>query len=407
MTETTTLQPAVASRQRTPWFALLTLAFAVFATVTVEMVPAGLLPAMSADFGVSPSSIGLLVSLWAVTIIVASLPIVRLTARVDRRTLIVGALAVMAVANALTAIAPGYEFALASRVIAAMAHGAFWSVVMVYATSLVPASAAGRTVAIVSAGASGATVAGIPLGTVVGQVADWRLVFGALALALALIAVVIRLRLPSSPGAAPSPADGAGSAGAVRGRRRVDRSIRPVLAAAVACTLTAAASFTLFTYISPYLTEVAGLPEAWVGPLLLGFGVAGIGGLVAAALTADRWPVASLATMTVLFAVALAVLGLAPQSPPAVIAGLLVWGLAIGGLPAMLQSRLLGVASPALRGTASALMVVFFNGGIALGATLGGLFDDGSNLVLAAFAAAGLGALAIVAVVASRALAGR
>jgi len=61
MTETTTLQPAVASGQRTPWFALLTLAFAVFATVTVEMVPAGLLPAMSADFGVSPSSIGLLV----------------------------------------------------------------------------------------------------------------------------------------------------------------------------------------------------------------------------------------------------------------------------------------------------------------------------------------------------------
>src|SRR5690349_20425863 len=122
MTETSTLQPAVARPQRTPWFALLTLAFAVFATVTVEMVPAGLLPAMSADFGVSASSIGLLVSLWAVTIIVASLPIVRLTARVDRRTLIVGALAVMAVANTLTAIAPGYEFALASRIVAAMAH---------------------------------------------------------------------------------------------------------------------------------------------------------------------------------------------------------------------------------------------------------------------------------------------
>ena len=406
MTETSTLQTPLAGRERTPWFALLTLAFAVFATVTVEMVPAGLLPAMSADFGVSASSIGLLVSLWAVTIIVASLPIVRLTARVDRRTLIVGALAVMAVANTLTAIAPGYEFALASRVVAAMAHGAFWSVVMVYATSLVPASAAGRTVAIVSAGASGATVAGIPLGTVVGQVADWRLVFGALALALALIAIVIRLRLPSSPGASPGPADAAGGTGAVRGRR-VDHSIRPVLAAAVACTFTAAASFTLFTYISPYLTEVAGLPSAWVGPLLLGFGVAGIGGLVAAALTADRWPVASLTSMTVLFAAALATLGLAPQSTPAVIAGLLVWGLAIGGLPAMLQSRLLGVASPALRGTASALMVVFFNGGIALGATLGGVFDDGSNLVLAAFTAAGLGALAIGAVVASRALAAR
>ena len=269
------------------------------------MIPAGLLPAMSADFGVSASAIGLMVSLWAVTIIVASLPVVRLTARVDRRTLIVVALAVMAVANALTAIAPTYEFALGARVVAAVAHGAFWSVVMVYATSLVAPSAAGRTVAIVSAGASGATVAGIPLGTVIGQVADWRLVFGGLALVLGLVAVVIRLRLPASPGVPPTTAG-----------RRVDRSIRPVLAAAVACTLTAAASFTLFTYISPYLTDVAGFPAEWVGLLLLGFGIAGIAGLVIAATTADRWPVSSLVAMTTAFAIALATLGIVPQSTP-------------------------------------------------------------------------------------------
>ncbi len=229
------------------------------------MVPAGLLPAMSAEFGVSASTIGLLVSLWAVTIIVASLPVVRLTARVDRRTLIVVALAVMAVANLVTALAPTFEFALGARIVGAVAHGAFWSVVMVYATSLVVPSASGRTVAIVSAGASGATVAGIPLGTLVGQVADWRLVFGALSLALALVAVVIQRRLPASPGSARA-SDG----------RRLDRSFRAVLAAAIACTLTAAASFTLFTYISPYLTDVAALRSEWISPLLLGFGVAGI-----------------------------------------------------------------------------------------------------------------------------------
>jgi predicted MFS family arabinose efflux permease len=395
MSQTTALRTAVPAT-RTPWFALLTLAFAVFATVTVEMIPAGLLPAMSAEFGVSASAIGQLVSLWALTIIVASLPVVRLTARVDRRTLIVVALAVMAVANALTAMAPTYEIALASRVGAAVAHGAFWSVVMVYATSLVAPSASGRTVAVVSAGASGATVAGIPLGTVVGQVADWRIVFAGLALSLAVVAIVIHRRLPASPAIARE------SSG-----RRLDRSFRPVLAAAIACTLIAAASFTLFTYISPYLTDAAGLPSSWIGPLLLGFGVAGIGGLVIAAFTADRWPVASLVVMTALFAAALAVLGLMPRTTPAVVAALLLWGLAIGGLPALLQARLLGVASPALRATASALMVVFFNGGIAIGAVLGGVFDDASALVAAAFAAAALGALAVGAVVASRLLAGR
>ena len=396
MTETTTALRPSAEAVRTPWFALLTLAFAVFATVTVEMIPAGLLPAMSAEFEVSASTVGLLVSLWAVTIIVASLPVVRLAARVDRRTLIVATLGVMAVANVVTALAPTYEFALGSRVVAAVAHGVFWSVVMVYATSLVAPGASGRTVAIVSAGASGATVAGIPLGTVIGQVADWRLVFGGLAVALAAVAFVIHRRLPASPAVARD-ANG----------RRLDRSFRAVLAAAIACTLVAAASFTLFTYIAPYLTDAAGLPSAWIGPLLLGFGVAGIAGLVIAALTADRWPVASLLTMTILFAAALATLGLLPQSTPSVVAALLVWGLAIGGLPAMLQARMLGVASPALRATASALMVVFFNGGIALGATLGGLFDDGPGLVVAAFAAAALGVAAIGAVAASRMLAGR
>ncbi len=396
MTQTTAI-PEAPPATRTPWPTLIVLAFAVFATVTVEMIPAGLLPAMSAEFDVSAAQVGLLVSLWSATIIVTSLPVVRIAARVDRRTFIVAALAVMAIANVITALAPSFEVALGVRVVAAVAHGAFWSIVMVYATSLVDPRVSGRTVAVVSAGASGATVLGIPLGTLVGQVADWRLVFGGLAAVLAAVAVVIHRRLPRRPGTRPAP----------RGERRRDRSFRPVLAAAIACLFTAAASFTLFTYIAPYLTDVAGLPAAWISPILFGFGAAGIAGLVIAALTADRWPVTSLVAMSALFAVALGTLGIAFQSTVAVLAAILAWGLAIGGLPAMLQSRLLGVASPEMRATASALMVVFFNAGIALGATLGGLLETGVGLVAAAFTAAGLAALATGAVVASRLLAGR
>ncbi|WP_448810765.1 MFS transporter [Agromyces bauzanensis] len=396
MSSTTTRSPAPPTT-RTPWFALIVLAFAVFATVTVEMVPAGLLPAMSAAFEVSAAQVGLLVSLWAAVIIVTSLPAVRLTARVDRRTLIVATLAVMAFANLVTALAPTFEVVLVVRVVAAIAHGTFWSVVMVYATSLVDASISGRTVAIVSAGASGATVVGIPLGALVGQVADWRLVFAGLGAVLTVAAAVIGRRLPRLAGGPPT----------ARGEGHRDRSFAAVLAAAIACLLTAAASFTLFTYVAPYLTDVAGLPSSWISPLLFAFGAAGIAGLAIAAVTSDRWPIASLVLMSALFAAGLGTLGIASQSAPAVIGGILAWGLAIGGLPAMLQSRLLGVASPALRGLASALMVVFFNAGISLGATLGGVLESGVGLVAAAFAAASLAALAGVAVVASRLLAGR
>ncbi|MHA6693600.1 MFS transporter [Homoserinimonas sp. A520] len=394
MTEATVARP-VAATMRSPWFALLTLAFGVFATVTVEMIPAGLLPAMSAEFSVSASAIGLLLSFWAVTIIVVSLPVIHLTARVDRRTILVVALAVMAAANAVTAIAPTYEIAVASRVVAAVGHGAFWSIVMVYATSLVAPSVSGRTVAIVSAGASAATVAGIPLGTLIGQVADWRVVFGALAVALGLIAAVIQRRLPRSAGVV------------ARSGRRIDGSIWVVLAAAMACTFTAAASFTLFTYVSPYLTDAAGLDPKWISALLLLFGAAGIAGLAVAAVTADRWPVASLVTMTGAFALALAALGVAPESTPVVVAAIAVWGFSIGGLPAMLQARMLGVASPALRGAASALMVVFFNGGIAAGATLGGVLEGFIGLTGAALVASVLAGLAVASVIASRLVAGR
>lgn len=394
MTQNTSVLSAAAT-DRTPWFALLTLAFGVFATVTVEMIPAGLLPAMSAEFSVSASAIGLLLSFWAITIIVVSLPVIHLTARVDRRTILVVALIVMAAANAVTAMAPSYELAVASRIVAAVGHGAFWSIVMVYATSLVPSNISGRTVAIVSAGASAATVAGIPLGTLVGQVADWRIVFGGLAVALGLIAAVIQRRLPAS------------AVLATRSRSRIDSSIWAVLTAAIACTFTAAASFTLFTYISPYLTDAAGLEPAWISALLLVFGGAGIAGLVIAAATADRWPATSLVAMTVAFAIALAALGLAPQSTPTVVAAMVVWGLAIGGLPAMLQARMLGVASPALRGAASALMVVFFNGGIAAGATLGGVLEGSVGLPGAALVASVLAVLAVASVVASRLFAHR
>jgi predicted MFS family arabinose efflux permease len=240
-------------------------------------------------------------------------------------------------------------------------------------------------------------VVGIPLGALVGQVADWRFVFAALSVVLLVIATVIAR-------AAPSVAGSAGRrplAGNDTAPRRADGRLRAVLAAALACTFTAAASFTLFTYIAPYLTEVALLPSSSTSPILLAFGVAAVGGLAVAALTADRWPVASLLTMTAVLATALMALGLVPRSAVLVVGAMVAWGFAIGGLPAMLQARLLGVASLELRATASAMMVVFFNGGIALGASLGGLFAGGRGLAAAALTAGALAALAFAAVAAS------
>lgn len=395
MTDPATLeQPRATDPEPFRWAPMLLLAFAVFTTVTVEMVPAGLVPAISADFDVRISTVGLLLSVWAVTIAVASLPLVRLLGRVDRRTVLVAALVVMAVANVVLAGAPAFEVAVAARIVAAAAHGVFWSIVMVYASSIAPPAHMGRAVAIAGAGGTGAVLAGVPLGTAVGQFADWRVVFAGLALLMLGAAAVIRFALPSVP--APTRPE----RGAVGGR---DRTLGAVLLVGFVQLLVALAQFTLYTYVSPFLTDRVGLPADLVSVLLLVFGVGGLAGLVVVGFTADRAPRASLAVALAVFAGALLTLAATPDAVVVVVLAFVLWGIAIGALPPLLLARTLRVASERTRALASALAVVSFNLGIGGGAWIGGLLVDGPGLgVLAGSAGAAAAASLVVAVLSFR-----
>ncbi|MGB4779743.1 MFS transporter, partial [Microbacterium sp.] len=154
---TETLPAARPSTTPLPRGPLLLLSFAVFLTVTVETLPAGLMPEMAADLGTTPERIGMLISVWALTVIVTSIPLTRLLNRVDRHVVVAASLALFALANLATALAPTVGVALATRVVAAVAHGVFWATVIVYATSLLPQSQWGRGLAIVTAGGTAAT----------------------------------------------------------------------------------------------------------------------------------------------------------------------------------------------------------------------------------------------------------
>ena len=151
-TSTASVPTTATSAPRFPLGALLLLSLAVFVTVTAESLPAGLLPEMVAGLQTDPLGVGLLISVWALTVIVTSIPLARLTARFDRRLVAAGALAAFAVANAATALAPTYEVAVATRIAAGVAHGLFWAIVIVYATSLLAPSHLGRGLALVAAG---------------------------------------------------------------------------------------------------------------------------------------------------------------------------------------------------------------------------------------------------------------
>lgn len=349
---------------RFPLGALLLLSLGVFVTVTAESLPAGLMPEMAAEFGVDPLRIGLLVSVWAIVVIGTSLPLTRATRRIDRRIVVAAALAVFALANVATALAPSYEFAFGTRVIAAIAHGVFWAIVIVYASSLLTGSQLGRGLAIVTGGGTAATVLGLPAATALAQITSWRASFAAMGVGMLLLAVVVLRRLPRSI-VAPVARD-------AREPLRHDRSIPALLAFGISGLLIGLAQFLSFVYIRPYLSEGAGVPDAWASVLLLVFGAAGMVGVAVAGVLADRFPRSALTATLVLFALAFAALAVFPGRMPVVVAGLAVWGAATGAVFPLIQTALMRAASDRLRDLASAAIIVLFNVGIAAGSWAGG-----------------------------------
>ncbi len=217
------------------WPILAVLTAATLLTVTVEMLPSGLLPVMSADLGVSESAIGLLVSAWALTIAIVGIPLVRLTIRLPRTPLLAACLIVIAAANLLTATASSLPLALTGRILAATAHGLFWALVVSYVASVITAERLGRALAIVLAGPTLAGLAGLPIAAALADVVGWRAIFIGLSVVLVMTAGVLWLILPQVPST--MPAGGGGW----------DRSASRVIAVAIAGGLVLVGHFAVFT----------------------------------------------------------------------------------------------------------------------------------------------------------------
>ncbi|WP_109208898.1 MULTISPECIES: MFS transporter [Microbacterium] len=365
---------------RFPLGALLLLSLGVFVTVTAESLPAGLMPEMAADLGVDPLRIGLLVSVWAIVVIASSIPLTRATRRIDRRVVVAVSLALFAVANIATAFAPSYEVAFATRVVAALAHGVFWAIVIVYATSLLSGAQLGRGLALVTGGGTAATVLGLPTATALAQLTSWRVSFAVMGIGMLVLAAVVFRRLPRSV-VVPLPAG-------ERAPLRHDRSIPPLLAYGFAGLLIGLAQFLAFVYIRPYLAESAGIADGWASALLFVYGAAGILGVVVAGPLADRFPRTALTASLLVFVAAYAALAVLPHVTPVVIVALALWGAGTGAMFPLIQTALMRAASDRLRDLASASIVVLFNVGIAGGSWAGGqltaTYGPTANMAVAA-----------------------
>jgi predicted MFS family arabinose efflux permease len=371
--------------------ALGALSAACFVSVTSENLPVALLPDLASSFGVSESAVGLLVTGYAVVVAVSVVPLVAMTARWDRRTAALATVAAIVASNLLLAVAPNYAVAVAARVVSAVGHGVFWSVVAPMAARLLGPQQAGRATAVVFAGNSLAFLFGLPLTSWLGATVGWRPTVLATACAAALAAVVIRLTIGPVPPEQAAPQHGPPSV------RRVvtDRSLAPVNLATLIAVL---GHFAAFTYITVIIADHVHLTGPATSSLLLAHGAAGLVGLVLIGRLVDRHPQATALIVTAGAAACMLVLLLAGSgSGPVAGAAVVLWGVPAGGMAVVLQAAVLRAAA-AQRDLASAVYIVAYQIGIGGGAALGGFFLDRGVLPVAIAVAAtcGLGALVVV-----------
>ncbi|MDY7083655.1 MAG: MFS transporter [Actinomycetota bacterium] len=364
---------------------LAALSLSTFVYVTTETLPIGLLPLISADLGRSVPAIGMLVTVYGLTVVLCSIPITKVTQRLPRRLALCGLLAVFVLATAASALADSYWLLMAARIATALSQALFWSVVTPATAALFRPAARPRALAVLYSGSSLAALAGVPAGTWLGQQAGWRAAFLAVSVVGLLILVTVLALMPATPaGASDTDRGSAPDAG---------RYVALLVYTALATT----GAFAAFTYISPFLTGVSGFSEAAVGPLLLVRGLAGLAGVFLVGLCIGRngW-----LTVTVLIGVQLVALTLQwslGASQIVIVAAIALGGLALAGISSSLGVRVLetapGGSDMALAGTSTA-----FNLGITAGALLGGVLLPGAGLRATALAGAGLTLLALAAV---------
>ncbi|WP_431038983.1 MFS transporter [Streptomyces sp. P6-2-1] len=345
--------------------ALLALAIGAFGIGTTEFVIMGLLPEVADGFGVSVPTAGLLVTGYALGVVIGAPIMTLLGTRVPRKRMLMLLMGLFIAGNVISAVAPVFGVMLAGRVVASFAHGAFFGIGSVVAAGLVPPAKRAGAIALMFTGLTVANVVGVPLGTYVGQAAGWRVTF----LIVAALGVVGMLGILKLVPELPRPEG-------VRLRHELSalRNVQVVLAMAMT-VLGFGGVFAAVTYIAPMLTEVAGFADSSVTWLLVVFGAGMVAGNLVGGRYADRRLMPMLFTVLGALTVVLALFTVTAHSRPgAALTLFFIGALGFATVPP-LQKRVLDQASGAPT-LASAVNIGAFNLGNALAAWLGGLVID-------------------------------
>lgn len=378
-----------------PWSALLALGTAVFITSLTETLPAGVLPELASTLAISSGEAGQSVTVYAAGTALTAIPLVTATQRVPRKVLLLSALLAFTVANTLTALAPNYPVLLVSRVLAGVAAGLAWALLAGYARRIAPAGQEGRALALAMAGIPLALSLGVPVGTLLGQQLGWRAVFGAISALTLAVAAWTLAKVPAVGAPAPQHTDEKATAG---------RTLRvPGMVAIMTVVVTFVLGHTIiYAYVAPYLHH-ARLASS-VDVILLAFGAACLVSIWFTGRHIDTHLRGLTLLSATLFTAAIAAFALT-TAVEVVWIGAVVWGLAWGGVPTLLQTTAGQVGSrhsAAVADTAQAILVTLWNVAMAAGGVVGGLLLQGVAVTAVPTAAAALGAVSLLVIATAR-----
>ncbi|MFX3635287.1 MAG: MFS transporter [Candidatus Pristimantibacillus sp.] len=346
------------------------LAVISFLVGTSEFIIAGILDKVAEDIGVSVSAAGQLITVFSLAYAFGTPILMAVTARMERRKLLLYALAVFAIGNAITVAVPGFEFLIISRIVLALSTGVFVVTALTVATKLAPPDKQGSAIATLVMGFSTALIVGVPIGRVVASTYDWKLIFGGLGLLGLAAILLVSFVIPRTDGEEPVP---------LREQLKLLKQPRIVIALSVTFFWIGGYSIA-YTYISPFLLNVTGMSEQGVSIGLFAFGIASLIGSKLGGFSTDKWGAPrTLIGGMLLHAIALVLLSLAGQSSIIIFPLLMLWAFAAWSSGPTQQFHLLSLA-PGASGIMLSLNSSILQLGMAAGAGLGGIVVEQVSL---------------------------
>ncbi|MGY3098852.1 MFS transporter, DHA1 family, L-arabinose/isopropyl-beta-D-thiogalactopyranoside export protein [Ewingella americana] len=338
--------------RKTEWLRVIMLAIAAFIFNTTEFVPVGLLSDIASSFSMQTAQVGLMLTIYAWVVALMSLPLMLLTRNVERRLLLMVVFGLFILSHVLSVVAWDFGSLVVSRIGIALAHAIFWSITSSLAIRVAPAGKKTQALSMLATGTALAMVLGLPLGRVIGQYLGWRITFGVIGVVALITLISLSRLLPKLP------SEHSGSLSSVPMLFKRPALVSMYLMIALIVT----SHYTAYSYIEPFVQNIAKMSEDFTTFLLLIFGGAGILGSALFSVMGNKFPTSFFVGAISIIALAMLLLLVSSTSAFSLSVLTILWGVGMMAIALAMQIRVLALAPDATDVAMSLFSGIFQSG---------------------------------------------